>query len=66
MLILDPNMFIRGVLGRRVRALLEAYGIRGVRFYSPERCFVDAEEYLPALLQRRGKSVDDLASALAI
>ncbi len=40
MLIVDANILVRGVLGRRVRALLETYAHQGIRFYSPEQCFV--------------------------
>ena len=45
--------------------LLETYAPQGIRFYSPDRCFEDAEKYLPALLQKRGRSTDDLAGAVA-
>ena len=50
MLVLDANVLIRAILGKRVRHLLEKYAARGVRFYAPEAAFADAEKYLPALL----------------
>lgn len=64
MLIIDANSLVR-VLGRRVRVLLETYALQSVHFYSPEQCFDDAEKYLPALLQKRGKATDELAATLA-
>jgi predicted nucleic acid-binding protein len=39
MLVLDANILIRAVLGRRVRELLERYAVRGVRFLAPEAAF---------------------------
>jgi len=64
MIVLDANILIRAVLGRRVRELLETYAARGVAFYSPEAAYADAEKYLPALLTRRGASDVDLPAAL--
>ena len=43
MLVLDANILIRAILGKRVRQLLEKYVARGARFYSPEAAFADAE-----------------------
>ncbi|HLZ11539.1 MAG TPA: PIN domain-containing protein [Candidatus Acidoferrum sp.] len=65
MIVLDANILIRAVLGRRVRQLIEVYASQGVRFFAPEIVFDDAETYLPGLLQKRGKSTADLAPALA-
>lgn len=64
MLVLDANILIRAILGKRVRQLLEKYAAQGVRFYAPDVAFADAEKYLPALLSKRGKSIDDLPAAL--
>jgi predicted nucleic acid-binding protein len=64
MLVLDANILIRAVLGKRVRQLLETYAARGARFYAPEAAFADAQKYLPALLSKRGKPTDDLPAAL--
>jgi predicted nucleic acid-binding protein len=64
MLVLDANILIRAVLGRRVRQLLDAYAGRGLRFYAPDGAYADAEKYLPALLRKRGKSDADLAATL--
>ena len=64
MIVLDANILIRAVLGRRVRQLVETYAERGVRFYAPDVAFEDAERYLPALLKKRGKSEGDLFTSL--
>ena len=64
MIVLDANILIRAVLGYRVRGLLETYGSRGVRFYTPDVAFADAEKYLPPLLIKRDKPVADLSAAL--
>jgi predicted nucleic acid-binding protein len=65
MIVLDANILIRAVLGKRVRQLLESYAPHGVRFYAPEVAFADAERYLPALLNKRGKPNTDVPAALA-
>ncbi len=65
MIVLDANILIRAVLGKRVRQLLETYAALGIRFYAPEVAYDDAERYLPALLTKRGKSDTDLPAALA-
>jgi len=63
MIVLDANILIRAVLGRRVRQLLEIYTAQGVRFVAPDVAFNDAQKYLPSLLKKRGKrDVDVLAS----
>ena len=38
MIVLDANILIRAVLGRRVRELIDTYSARGVRFFAPGRC----------------------------
>jgi|SRR5580704_3374809 predicted nucleic acid-binding protein len=64
MLVLDSNILIRAVMGRRVRQLLETYAARGIRFYSPDISFTDASKYLPVLLKDRGRQETDVAGAL--
>lgn len=58
MVVLDANILIRAVLGRRVRELIDAYAAQGVRFFAPDVAFADAEKYLPPLLKKRGKPHD--------
>jgi predicted nucleic acid-binding protein len=64
MLVLDANILIRAVLGRRVGQILEDYSGRGIRFYAPDDAYADAERYLPGLLAKRGKQDVELASTL--
>lgn len=48
-LVLDANILIRGVLGKKVNSLLLKYCDQ-VAFYTPELCFQDAKKYLPFIL----------------
>ena len=52
-LILDANILIRAVLGRRVLSLLETYAER-VHFLAPEMAYAEASAHLPEILTRRG------------
>jgi len=58
MIVLDANILIRAVLGRRVRQLIDMYASQGVRFFAPDVAFDDAEKYLPPLLKKRGRPHD--------
>jgi predicted nucleic acid-binding protein len=64
MIVLDANILVRAILGRRVKTLLEIYAARGVRFCAPRDAFDDAAKYLPEILARRGKTTADFAAAL--
>jgi predicted nucleic acid-binding protein len=64
MLILDANILIRAVLGRRVWHLLEQYSAKGIRFYAPDAAFSEAAKYLPNLLMRKHKLGIGVDSAL--
>jgi hypothetical protein len=56
LLVLDANILIRAVLGKRVRAILVQYG--GVAlFVAPEAAFSEAEKHLPTILSKRGMPV---------
>ena len=52
-LVLDANILIRPVLGRRVRRLLEAH-VDNISFFIPETAYGEAEEHLAALVPGRG------------
>ena len=52
-LVLDANILIRAVLGKRVRSILEKYE-DSAEFYTPDVCFEEAREHLPAILESRG------------
>lgn len=64
MIVLDANILIRAVLGRRVRQLIETYAAQGFRFVAPEVAFDDAQKYLPPLLRKRGKPDSDVPKSL--
>ena len=64
MIVLDANILIRAVLGKRVRQLLEEYSPQGIRFYAPDAAYADAAEYLPSLLQRKSRPDADVDAAL--
>ncbi|MDP2450515.1 MAG: PIN domain-containing protein [Polaromonas sp.] len=52
-IVLDANILIRAVLGRRVRELI-IENASTVKFFSPDVAYADARKYLPALLEKRG------------
>ena len=64
MIVLDANILIRAVLGRRVWQLIDTYAAQGVRLFAPDVVFEDAEKYLPLLLKKRDKPVADLSASL--
>jgi predicted nucleic acid-binding protein len=51
-LVLDANIVLRAVLGRRVRTLVEQYGDQ-VCLLTPASCIAEVNEYLPALCRKR-------------
>jgi predicted nucleic acid-binding protein len=51
--VLDANILVRAVLGKRVRGLLERY-VQEVEFSAPDVAFKEAEEHLPAIFAKRG------------
>jgi predicted nucleic acid-binding protein len=61
-IVLDANILLRAVFGKRVLEILSAYTEKA-NFYSPDVCFGDAREYVDKLSARRG--LDPLA-ALAV
>ena len=52
-IVLDANILIRAVLGKRVRELIVDNADR-VQFFSPDVAYADARKYLPGLLEKRG------------
>lgn len=53
-IVLDANILIRAVLGKRVRQLLLEH-TASVKFFAPDDvAYADARKYLPALLEKRG------------
>ena len=62
-IVLDANILIRAVLGKRVRELIFD-NVSTVKFFAPDVAYVDARKYLPALLKKRG--VDSSAAMLVL
>ena len=52
-LVIDANILVRAVLGRRVREIIDTYAEQAT-FFVPEAAYAEAEEHLPALIIRRG------------
>ena len=61
-LILDANVLLRAVFGRRVLQILEKED--EARFYSLDVCFQDAKRYIPVISKDRGFDVDLSLSVL--
>ena len=62
-IVLDANILIRAVLGKRVRELIQAHAAN-VKFFAPDVAYADARKYLPALLRKRG--VDPIPAMLVL
>ncbi len=54
-IVLDANILIRAVLGKRVRELI-LENAATVKFFAPSVAYDDARKYLPSLLEKRGVS----------
>ena len=52
-IVLDANILVRAVLGRRVLTILETYADR-IHFLAPEIAFTDVRGHLPEILVKRG------------
>lgn len=62
-LVLDANILIRAVLGRRVRDLIIAHH-RRVQFFAPSVAYEDARRHLPPILTRRGVDATQVMQVL--
>ena len=69
-IVVDANILIRAVLGKRVRELV-LDNTATVKFFAPDVAYADARKYLPALLEKRGvrggvavKVLDSLESVI--
>ncbi len=56
-IVLDANILIRAVLGKRVRSLIYD-NAAAVKFFAPDVAYADARKYLPGLLKKRGVDAD--------
>jgi predicted nucleic acid-binding protein len=61
-LVLDANILIRAVLGKRLRELI-LENTDSVKFFAPDVAYAEARKYLPAPLKKRGV---DAAAAMAV
>lgn len=62
-IVLDANILIRAVLGKRVRELLIEHAAT-VKFFAPDVAYADARKHVPALLTKRGISSSAAISVL--
>jgi predicted nucleic acid-binding protein len=63
MVVLDANILIRAVLGRRVREILETHFTR-TRFFAPDTAIAEAREHLPEILLKRGINPESAMTVL--
>lgn len=61
-LVVDSNILVRAVLGKRVRGVIEEFA-ESASFFLPEAGYAEAEEHLPVLVIKRG---GDPEKALAL
>jgi predicted nucleic acid-binding protein len=62
-LVLDANILIRAVLGKRVREIIVDNADK-VQFFSPDIAYIDARKYLPSLLEKRGIDSESVMAVL--
>jgi predicted nucleic acid-binding protein len=62
-LVVDANILVRAVLGKRVRAVIEAHA-ESASFFLPEVSYGEAQEHLATLVARRGGDPEKALSLL--
>ncbi len=62
-LVLDANIIIRAVLGKKVRFFIEKY-LEDVSFYTPNVCYEDALKYIPPLMKKKNLSAEKALKTL--
>jgi predicted nucleic acid-binding protein len=62
-LVVDANILVRAVLGKRVREVTEGYA-ESVSFFLPEVAYFEAEEHLAALVTKHGGDSEKALSFL--
>jgi predicted nucleic acid-binding protein len=63
-IVLDANILIRAVLGKRVRELILVNASK-IKFFAPDVAYDDARKYLPSLLEKRNISSDTALTLLS-
>ncbi|HSV40324.1 MAG TPA: PIN domain-containing protein [Nocardioidaceae bacterium] len=64
-LVLDANILMRAVLGRRVRQIIESY-VEHAAFFAPDVAFADAHRHLPNVVRKQGGEEAAVAAALEV
>lgn len=64
-LVLDANILMRAVLGRRVRQIIETH-IEHAAFFAPDVAFSGAQRHLPDVVRKRGGDDEAVAAALEV
>ncbi len=62
-IVLDANILIRAILGKKVRGILEQYA-SATQFVTPDICYQDARKYLPPLFEKRNLPVQNALDIL--
>lgn len=62
-IVLDANILVRGILGERVRQLLEKYSSQ-VQFFTADVCYRDVRRHLPTILEKRGLASEPFLAAV--
>lgn len=62
-IVLDANILIRAVLGKKVRNTIQRFA-NSTQFFTPDVCFTDARKYLPALFEKRNLPADEAIAVL--
>ena len=62
-IVLDANLLMRAVLGKKVKPLLEKH-YADVQFFTPEVCYQDAKKYLPPLFKKKDLEEGNAIAAL--
>jgi len=62
-IVLDANILIRAVLGRKVRDLI-VLNADSVKFFAPDVAYEDARKYLPDILRKR--NIDEKVAMLVL
>jgi predicted nucleic acid-binding protein len=64
-LVLDANILMRAVLGRRVRQIVETH-VERAAFFAPDVTIADARRHLPDVVRKRGGDDEAIAAAVEL
>jgi predicted nucleic acid-binding protein len=62
-IVLDANILIRAVLGKKARETIEKFALT-TQFFAPDQCYEDAVKYLPILFAKRNLPFEDALDVL--